>query len=77
MTFEEIGTKANELVAQLGVGKDIQGLADEAVSYGNYRKIMGEYQQIMNDALVLIREIAQNLQPSDNGLPKTGTFDNG
>lgn len=59
MTPEQVQAKAQDLINQLGLSPNVTGIADEKIGYSNYQRIMGEYQQILNDTLVLIRELAQ------------------
>ena len=57
MTPKEIADKADFLRKE-------QLLVVEP-GYSNYRKVIAEYKQIINDALVLIRELAQHLERAD------------
>jgi hypothetical protein len=52
MNYEEIATKASHLKEQA------QKVPDP--TYGNYRGVIQNYKQILNDMLVLIRELAKN-----------------
>jgi hypothetical protein len=62
MTPEAVQKKAQELINQLGLSPDVTGIADEKIGYSNYQRIMGQYQQILNDTLVLVRELAKSQQ---------------
>ncbi len=55
MTFKEIADKFEEL--------RVQRLRVPVASYSNYRSVVSEYQHILNDMLVLCRNLAQNLVP--------------
>lgn len=50
MTKEEIAAKAS------GLQKEARGIPDPGMS--NYRQVLAAYKQILNDILVLIRELA-------------------
>lgn len=63
MTFEEIAQRAEEL--------RVERLKIPAVSYSNYKEVLKVYQHILNDLLVLVRNIAQNLTPADPPLELT------
>lgn len=65
MTPQEIAAKAEMLRIEQ------QEVAAEGITYGNYKRVLGKYQQIVNDAIVLIRELAE--QQIVN-LPKAGSF---
>lgn len=64
MTFEEIAAKAEDL--------RVERLKIPAVSYSNYKEVLKVYQHILNDLLVLVRNIAQNLTPVDPPLEPPG-----
>jgi hypothetical protein len=77
MKFEEIEKYAESLKARLGATETEYGLADKAITYGNYKQMRESYDAILNDLLVLIRELASNLKPADEpSLPKAGNFHN-
>lgn len=57
MTPEEIAAKASSLQ------KQARGLPDPGFS--NYRQVLAAYKQILNDMLVLIRELAT--KETENG----------
>lgn len=62
MTPAEVEAKAKDLIKQLGLSPDVEGIADEKIGYSNYQRIMQAYQQILNDTLVLVRELAKSQQ---------------
>jgi len=64
MTFEEIANRAEEL--------RVERLKIPAVSYSNYKEVLKVYQHILNDLLVLVRNVAQNLTPVDPPLEAPG-----
>jgi hypothetical protein len=55
MTYEEIAAKAEALREELGIIPD--------PSINNYRSVISSVKQVMNDFAVLIRNLAQNLEP--------------
>lgn len=57
MTFDEIATKLEEL--------RVERLRIAPITYGNYKVVLAAYQHILNDMLVLCRNMAQNLTPAD------------
>ena len=57
MTYEEIAKLAEEL--------RVERLKIPPVSYSNYKEVLKVYQHILNDLLVLVRNVAQNLTPVD------------
>lgn len=59
MNFTEIAIKASELKDRANQMPD--------PTYGNYRMVIKGYKQILNDILVLIREMAKNEFPNQNG----------
>lgn len=75
MNFQEIENHAESLKARLGATETDYGLADKAITYGNYKQMRESYDAILNDVLVLIRHLAANLKPADEpSLPKAGNF---
>lgn len=60
MTFAEIALYAEKLQEQ--------AKAMESPSYSNYKQIIDNYRRILNDVLVLVRELAQNLTPADENV---------
>jgi len=73
MNFQEIENHAESLKARLGAAATVHGLADQAITYSNYKEMRESYDSILNDALALIRELAKNLKPVDEpSMPETG-----
>ncbi len=67
MTFEEIANKFEDL--------RVQSLKVPPGNFGNYKVVISEYKHILNDMIVLCRNLAQNLTPADEPkLPSAGSF---
>lgn len=59
MTPQEIAVKA------VSLQREANGLPDPG--YSNYKQVLAAYRQILNDVLVLIRELASNTGEKPNG----------
>jgi hypothetical protein len=86
MRNEEIKDRLNQMIKQLGVADNVTGIADEKIGYGNYQRLMKEYQVLLHNLITLTAKMAENYEELERRLgaiegpkihppkPKAGSF---